>query len=57
MTGCAARRIGMNIAKNAMIAFAAFLAGVGTVSAEERFEAGFARVDITPPIGTPLSGY
>ena len=28
-----------------------------SLSAETPFEAGFARVDITPPMGTPISGY
>ena len=35
---------------------AVVVAGVATVFAGE-FKAGFARMDITPPLGTPISGY
>lgn len=33
------------------------VSAVGAAHAELRFEAGFSRAEITPPLGTPLSGY
>ena len=44
----AAARKGAGIVLVALLSLAALA---------ERFEAGFARVDITPPLGVPLSGY
>ena len=44
----AAARKGAGIVLVALLSLAALA---------DRFEAGFARVDITPPLGVPLSGY
>jgi len=47
----------MNTVKCAAMCLAAVLATGATASETNGFMAGFARIDITPPIGTPLAGY